>query len=109
MFSKQETFDQVAAHLLAQNKRAEDTNSCRYRLGKLKCAAGCLIPDDEYDKEYERSSVMTLCNTYQWDTFFGHDIFIVTDLQMIHDCCEPDLWENRLKQMAQRWGLKYKY
>ena len=48
----QEVFDQITQHLLQQGKAAKSvTGACRYRIetaeGILKCAAGCLIADDE--------------------------------------------------------------
>ena len=50
----QEVFDQVATHLLTQNERSLDGASCSYRnCDGLKCAAGCLISDDEYDNQME--------------------------------------------------------
>jgi hypothetical protein len=56
----QEVFDQVANHLLTQNKRsvsATDNTLCVYRSPDgLKCAAGCLIADDEYDPRMEGSN-----------------------------------------------------
>ena len=53
----QEVFDQVSQHLLKQNKQSTRyeklRNFCAYRSGNLKCAAGCLIDDDEYSPEME--------------------------------------------------------
>lgn len=52
----QEVFDQVKTHLLSQKVKSmsrtlEDT--CAYRsANSLKCAAGCLIGDDEYDPNF---------------------------------------------------------
>ena len=54
----QEVFDQITQHLLKQGKRSvSSTGACRYRTenseGVLKCAAGCLIADEEYDRLFE--------------------------------------------------------
>lgn len=57
----QEIFDQVAAHLIRQGQPALGrlTNSamsasCMYRgVDGLKCAAGCLIADEEYNPQME--------------------------------------------------------
>ena len=53
----QEVFDQIVTHLLTQNKQSKyykDLRTfCAYRSGDLKCAAGCLIDDDEYSPEME--------------------------------------------------------
>ena len=46
--STQEVFDFVAIHLLTQNEKSGDDQVCYYRSPTgLKCAAGCLIADDE--------------------------------------------------------------
>ena len=52
--TKQEVFDKVATHLLTQNKRSLEDTSCVYRAkdGSM-CAAGCLIPDEEYTPALE--------------------------------------------------------
>lgn len=51
--TKQEMFDKVAEHLLKQGGPAWD-NMCMYRAPNgRKCAAGCLIPDNLYRKEWE--------------------------------------------------------
>ena len=48
--SLQDIFDFVAAHLMTQGVVSEDQNGqCVYRSPDgLKCAIGCLIPDDAY-------------------------------------------------------------
>lgn len=109
MFSKQETFDRVATHLLTQNERAVDGSRCLYRMRNLKCAAGYLIPDDEYSQEYERASVASLCNRHGWSSFFGHDIHLVSSLQAIHDCTSPHLWRESLTALAKREGLQINF
>ncbi|MDO5609506.1 MAG: hypothetical protein Q4G62_01760, partial [Pseudomonadota bacterium] len=52
--SAQAAADQIVQHLLTQNERSildfADPGLCAYRgMRGLKCAAGCLIADDEYD------------------------------------------------------------
>lgn len=58
--SAQQVFDQVAAHLLTQKEKAKQFNTCKYRVEHrdkvLKCAAGCLIGDDEYEGCFEGTS-----------------------------------------------------
>lgn len=58
--SEQEVLDQIAVHLLTQKQKCNngkdqtDPNyQCLYRNEEgLKCAAGCLIADDEYKKRF---------------------------------------------------------
>lgn len=60
----QEIFDKVINHLLQQggpalNYNYDDDPVCRYRSNNgLKCAVGCLIPDDQYDPLMEGKGVM---------------------------------------------------
>ncbi len=61
----QQTFDRVITHLVTQGQRAYDTG-CKYRTSSgLKCAVGCLIPDEMYHPEMEHQSVRTLCNGFE--------------------------------------------
>lgn len=56
MLTLKQGFDIVKKHLLTQNKQSveEFSGKCRYRGGEgLKCAIGCLIPDDMYKPEFE--------------------------------------------------------
>lgn len=113
MFTKQETFDRVARHLLTQNEESNgflsdgeaETLTCLYRSGLLKCAAGCLIPEEEYKEEYEGKDVKLLCSKYDWSYFFGHDIELVSFLQTIHDTYHPNEWRGRLKILGELEGL----
>jgi len=60
----QEIFDKVINHLLQQggpalNYNYDDDHKCRYRSNNgLKCAVGCLIPDDQYDPLMEGMGVI---------------------------------------------------
>jgi hypothetical protein len=97
----QEVFDQVAKHLLTQNKQSEGEHNngltCMYRSPDgLKCAAGCLIGDDEYLSHWERRS-------WGFVSRVGgvtKHIDLISSLQSIHDDCEPSQWLVRLKELA---------
>jgi len=58
----EEVFEYIKHHLLTQMKKCvNDRGLCLYRNEQgLKCAAGCLIPDDLYnpDLEHERWSAL---------------------------------------------------
>lgn len=106
--TKQQIFDQVAAHMLTQNKasmKVEGSDEfCAYRGDAgLKCAAGCLIADDEYKPEMDRS---VFGNGTGWDTLVSrglapseHEMFIGR-LQRIHDSTPPTNWKDRLNEFA---------
>ena len=50
----QELFDRVVTHLAKQGRRAMARVACLYRTPDgLKCAIGCLIPDEKYRAEME--------------------------------------------------------
>lgn len=52
--NRQEVFDKVCDHLVKQKQRAYVPGSgCQYRAGKLKCAIGALIPDEDYREEMD--------------------------------------------------------
>lgn len=101
----QQVFDYVAKFLLAQGKAAiVGTKSvCRYRTDDgLKCAVGCLIPDEDYDTSWEGPALnMLLRETDEeqrcedgpdrkpmrkelHDALFAHRD-LLQDLQMAHD------------------------
>ncbi len=94
--SLQEIFDQVATHLLTQMDRSIDgfeKMKCMYRGPRnLKCAAGCLISDDEYRKHMEGRP---------WDqTFPMHFRQEIRELQRIHDEHEPCNWRELITNFA---------
>lgn len=62
--SEQEVFNHVVAFLAKQGKKSANftTGTCFYRHEDLKCAAGCLIPDELYHPKMEYTGWNTLCN-----------------------------------------------
>jgi len=54
-----DVFDRVKTHLLSQGKRAlDEAQNCYYRSPDgLKCAVGCLITDENYDRNLEGYSI----------------------------------------------------
>lgn len=105
--TKQEVFDQVAHHLLTQNKRSVEWLACRYRSGNgLKCAAGCLISDDEYDPKLESMFWKELINDYFPHLINAHTD-LITDLQTLHDEYEPAFWQEELKKIADLYKLTF--
>ena len=95
----QEVFDQVAAHLLNQSERslAELSNACKYRSGKLSCAAGCLISDSEYNPAMEGRGWPQLCKAYCITLMHTELIFA---LQNVHDSHRPSDWREQLRKVA---------
>ena len=105
MYSKQETFNRVATHLLTQSKKCQTLGgSCRYRENDMSCAAGCLLTDRTYNKEFEGNTVAEILNDFRTD-WFGHNAQLVCELQDVHDDFFVDEWKHALKQCADRHKL----
>lgn len=109
----QEVFDKVVSHLREQKiccKNEEGT--CAYRNDQgLKCAAGCLINDDEYYSAYEGMSILEiLSGNYTFvpksliERLYPHHILIYR-LQKCHDSFLPQFWESELQSIAQEFNL----
>lgn len=130
--NEQEIFDTVVKHLFAQNARALGGNGCAYRaLAKdnvtvLKCAVGCLIPDADYDPDYEgigigggmievmQSSGMRRILYAKLQATLRSEGIDVDDpnvldlliaLQEIHDENMPGEWFIRLKNLAESYSF----
>lgn len=93
----QEIFDTVIAHLLQQGRPSFDGDHCRYRLEDLKCAVGCLIPDDQYAIEMEHRGVNLHCtdplNNWVRETHPGH-FELLRALQSLHDDLARSVYVN---------------
>lgn len=114
----QEIFDKVARHLLTQNRPARDvySDNCRYRTENgLKCAVGCLIPDDKYTPEIENVGISWLLvpttseeiirkrrtlRELLSDLGLLDHCDLLTRLQEIHDDFDPEEWADELRDAA---------
>ena len=112
--NQQEIFDKVATHLIAQGKQSlmiSNDEACAYRgtNGNM-CAAGCLIPDDEYSPEFE--GMPWDCIAQEVPSFANAPFevhHLISSLQTVHDC--EAFWEDTetlkeaLYDVANRYGL----
>jgi hypothetical protein len=101
----QEVFDQVAEHLLKQGKRCQDSDNkfCVYRNDEgLKCAAGCLIGDDEYNFSLESNTWFDLTRFKKVPKTHDH---LIRELQKIHDEYDVFQWREELATIAQLFQL----
>lgn len=108
MFTLQETFDTVARHLLTQKARSFNVEgSCKYRSESgLKCAIGCLIPDEEYSPNIESASVARLLRSAITPPSLRlHDEDLLTKLQSLHDNISPHMWHASLAARAHYLAL----
>lgn len=115
----QEIFDTIALHLFTQGKRATDFNQsynwkvCRYRTSDgLKCAAGCLIPDDKYDPKMEGWAINGEKVRTYLPQFVIDNIWLVVDLQKAHDSAGDETFirdvSDSLKNIAIKHNLSSK-
>jgi hypothetical protein len=98
--TEQEVFDQVAVHLLTQMKKSEEFRfgQCVYRSRDgLKCAAGCLIGDDEYKEEMEGITWYKLIEIKKVPESHSD---LIRKLQILHDNFQPESWRNMLTNFA---------
>lgn len=113
----QDVFNQVATHLLTQNKQsrkfetsepkfAGTQNFCRYRgaLGTM-CAAGCLIGDDEYHLDMESAGTWTGIVDENFAPSSHSDL--IRELQCVHDENNPRFWAKELINVAKNNGLSH--
>ncbi len=122
--NRQETFDKVVNHLRQQGRRASVGNSneplgCRYRLQSdddnimLKCAIGCLIPDNKYNPKFEGESIIRLVNKFPeveqiLDIKDDQDLVLLQDLQRVHDLSDRFAEkETHFLEIAFRYELVY--
>lgn len=117
----QEIFNIVALHLFNQQAGSFDENyeHCLYRNDDgLKCAIGCLIPDEKYSEDMEGDSsenipfftVEDLLTFPFMEPYKGHSD-LLNALQDAHDSCscDPDeFWDEckpQLIKVAKKFNL----
>jgi hypothetical protein len=102
----QEVFDQVKTHLLKQGEKSvNNRDACVYKsINGNKCAAGCLISDEEYTRKFEGMNWISL--SFKMLVPLNHRELIV-DLQLIHDKRNLIDWKNELKDLANKHNLKF--
>lgn len=121
--TEQEIFDTVVTHLRKQGCKAIaartygngpgkfETKGCMYRTPDgLKCAAGCLITDKDYDPKFEFTGVanrLSFVGKYFMSRFSSDEISLIRELQDIHDHFLTSDWESAFTKLAARHGLTY--
>jgi len=91
-----EVFQFIEHHLLTQNAKSIgfEKGICYYRGDNdLKCAAGCLISDDEYTPKFEANNWSTLVQTRRVPAAHSK---LIRELQIIHDDVPVDSWKYHL-------------
>jgi hypothetical protein len=111
----QQIFDTVVNHLRQQKCQSlSSTGHCAYR-GKngTKCAAGCIIADEEYVSAMENIAIFALLGgSYDFVPQslierMGDNKNLLWDLQSIHDNFIPEFWEDQFSRIALHHKLIY--
>ncbi len=120
--NKQEVFNKVSTHLLSQMKQAHNEKFfCAYKTNNgLKCAIGCLIPDNLYDPKIEGLTIRNIMELISSQTLFfkniletelgplnNDDLIFLKDLQLIHDFFFPNEWKEKLENLAKSSNLVF--
>lgn len=105
----QEVFDQITRHLLKQGKAARSgTGACQYRVETqgevLKCAAGCLIADDEYSRLFESVAWNDLVNDGKVPSNHAN---LIWHLQRIHDRELFGDWPHYFEKIAKEYKVAF--
>lgn len=110
----QEIFDFVVLKLREQGAKSMSPKgnpdsttgiNCAYRGDKgRKCAAGHLIPDDQYHPSFEGSRARVLPYFRGWSEPARE---LVERLQSIHDFRKTTSWETEFQALAERNSLTY--
>ena len=105
--TRQETFDTVARHLLAQGCRSVNgEGNCQYRgTDGTKCAAGVLIPDEDYSPDMEGKLTCPHTLIGYFLAGLGYDLELVVALQRVHDYWPVEEWRDGLHAVAKKHGL----
>lgn len=116
----QQVFDTVVSHLRQQGcKSLSETEYplCAYRgANNTKCAAGCLIPDEEYLSRFEGKNFQYILRIVEGldkkENFpvirsLTDHLTLIDCLQRMHDTVEVSFWETRLVSIARDFGLQY--
>lgn len=121
--TNQELFDRVKEHLLTQRAKSGVANpeyvvagggalfTCFYRMPDttLRCAIGCLIPDERYmgSLEYKPAGRWEVQSAAGLSRDIAGQLALVLELQLCHDDFAVTDWELRLQQIAESHALTY--
>ena len=112
----QSVFSFVLNFLREQGGPAFDDqkDECRYRMGGKCCAAGCLIPDEDYNCAMEGEGIEPDLGVnglaYKYFEKRGFDMRLLCSLQSAHDQIAPTKWElfeRGMKEVATNHELAY--
>lgn len=103
-YSPQEVFDFVKNHLFTQGVQSMGEFGVYHRYDGSKCAAGCLISEQEYSPKFEGKCWLDLVC---WGFVPDAHVDLISDLQRVHDNHVPKFWERELRKVALKHNLTY--
>ena len=107
----QEIFNYVVTFLRKQGRKSKgDNGDCVYLSDTGdKCAAGCLIPPEDYDPRIESHTIYGGQYTSPlFEKLFNEaELRLIKELQIIHDEFQPRSWEFRWRKLAIDSNLIY--
>lgn len=121
--TRQQIFNKITKHLLKQNKFSGNPKRPQYHAKNgLKCAIGCLIPDELYHSIIEGVGIDNReMDMSESTSFFNKesaliqilmesgikidDFDLISDLQVVHDDEPVDTWIKCLNNVAFEHGL----
>lgn len=110
--NKQEIVNTVYKHLKTQGKPAlNQSGICSYRgASGLKCAIGCLIPDNLYNSVFEQKTVSLLYSENLLEEIFPgiteEEAFFLERMQVIHDSYFETL-DEKFKSLCDDYDLNF--
>lgn len=128
MLTPQQIFDKIVMHLREQRlpARGKGDYACSYRTRDgLKCAIGCLIPDEKYDPDIERAGppkpswkitserdeasrrLHEILRSEGVDLDNDTVLNLCLTMQKIHDRYITADWEPLFARTAEKYGLTY--
>lgn len=113
MRTKRQTFNKIKKHLLEQGEPAvtESGHYLYHSKDGLKCAVGCLISEDDYERSFERFKEEHLIDhvgAKKLEKILNVKLTsettdMLNDLQSVHDNVQPKNWKRSLTRIEKRY------
>lgn len=105
----QQVFDQIVAHLRTQGCKAIVGAACMYRGNNgTKCAAGCLIADEEYQYKMEGHPLIDILSMAPgFKAKYDQHYKLILEMQVTHDNYPINDWERLFASIASKYNVVY--
>ncbi len=105
----QEAFDKMVSHLRKQGEQSKVRigKKCLYRSDTgLKCAVGCLIPDEDYCSDMENQGASSFRGFPTFKGWPAATLDVMSNMQGMHDNTLVRGWERGFSDVALVCGLE---